>query len=75
MMRLVLAAVIALAALPAAAQQPTPPATVETRIATQLGNLIIQVTNQSIQIENLQAALAAAQQQVKDLQAKQDTPK
>lgn len=62
-------------ATPALAQQPQAPIPVEQRIASQLGNLIIQVTTQSIQIEQLQAALAASQARVKELEAKQEPPK
>jgi hypothetical protein len=73
MMRGFLIAFSLIASIPAHAQQP--PSDINQRIATQIGNLIIQVTSQSVQIEQLQAALAAAQQQVKDLQAKQESPK
>jgi hypothetical protein len=79
MNRVILAAALAIAALPAAAQQPpTPPPSVEQRIATQIGSLIIQVTNQAVQIENLQASLVAAQARVKELEAApppQEAPK
>jgi hypothetical protein len=77
-MRLSIFAAILLSS-PALAQQPQPqsqaPIPVEQRIASQLGNLIIQVTTQSIQIEQLQAALAASQARVKELEAKQEPPK
>lgn len=73
-MRLIIPFLICLVS-PALAQQPQPPIPVEQRIASQLGNLIIQVTTQSIQIEQLQAALAASQARVKDLEAKQEPPK
>lgn len=70
-----LAIFFAVIASPALAQQPQAPIPVEQRIASQLGNLIIQITTQSIQIEQLQAALAASQARVKDLEAKQEPPK
>jgi hypothetical protein len=73
MMRAFLLTLGLVVSIPAHAQQP--PSDINQRIATQIGNLIIQVTSQSVQIEQLQAALAAAQQQVKDLQAKQESPK
>lgn len=73
-MKLIIAAIL-LSAAPALAQQPQPPIPVEQRIASQLGNMVIQITTQSIQIEQLQAALAASQARVKDLEAKQEPPK
>lgn len=76
-MRLILPLILVTLASPALAQSAVggqPPVPVEQRIAQQLGNLIIQMTTQSIQIEQLQASLAAAQARVKELEAK-DPPK
>ncbi len=71
-----LAIILALLSTVALAQQQAqPPIPVEQRIASQIGNMVIQITTQSIQIEQLQASLAAAQARVKELEAKQEPAK
>lgn len=67
-MKLILVAAF-LVTSPALAQQPQAPVPIEQRIASQIGNMVIQITTQSIQIEQLQAALAASQARVKELEA------
>jgi hypothetical protein len=60
---------LALIASPALAQQPTPQP-LDQRIASQIGQLVIQDISQGVQIEQLQAALTAAQMEVKALKDK-----
>lgn len=62
-----LVATLFLIAIPAFAQQSQP---LDQRIALQLGTLVIQNTSQGVQIEQLQAALTAAQARVKSMEDK-----
>jgi len=69
-MRVLIAAVAIIVSATSALAQQSSPGELNQRIATQIGNLIIQVTSQSLQIEQLQSALAASQAQTKALQDK-----
>jgi hypothetical protein len=66
-MRVLVVLLLICLSVPAWAQQ----STLNDRLAVHLGNFLIQITAQQLQIEQLQTALALAQAHIKELEAKE----